>query len=123
MNVLLIGGGGRAHALAWKLRQSPALEKLYCAPGNAGIASLAEICALDVHDHGAVINFCDKVGIGLVVIGPEAPLVAGLADHLRGHRIWVFGPSAAAAQLEASKTFTKALCAEKNIPTADYRCF
>jgi len=120
MNVLLIGGGGREHALAWKLRQSPLLDRLYCAPGNAGIAEVAECVALDIANHDAVIRFCREKDIGLVVIGPEAPLVAGLADDLDGAGIKVFGPSAAAAQLEGSKGFTKDLCAKHRIPTARY---
>ena len=123
MNVLLIGGGGREHALAWKLRQSPLLDRLYCAPGNAGIEAVADCVALDVADHAAVIGFCKENDIGLVVIGPEAPLVAGLADDLEAAGIKVFGPSRAAAQLEGSKGFTKDLCAEYGIPTAAYRRF
>jgi phosphoribosylamine--glycine ligase len=123
MNLLLIGGGGREHALAWKLRQSPLLDRLYCAPGNAGIEAVAECVALDVADHAAVIGFCRENDIGLVVIGPEAPLVAGLADDLQAAGIKVFGPSRAAAALEGSKGFTKDLCAEYGIPTAAYRSF
>jgi phosphoribosylamine--glycine ligase len=123
MNVLLIGGGGREHALAWKLRQSPLLGRLYCAPGNAGIAQVAECVALDVAHHEAVIGFCKEKDIGLVVIGPEAPLVAGLADDLEAAGIKVFGPTRTAAQLEGSKGFTKDLCAEYGIPTAAYRRF
>jgi phosphoribosylamine--glycine ligase len=123
VNVLLIGGGGREHALAWKLAQSPELETLYCAPGNAGIASVADCVTLDVADHAAVSQFCKEMAIGLVVVGPEAPLVAGLADDLEAHGILVFGPSKAAAQLEGSKGFTKDLCAEFGIPTAAYGRF
>ena len=123
MNVLLIGGGGREHALAWKLKQSPRLDRLYCAPGNAGIAQVAECVALDVADHEAVIAFCKEKYIGLVLIGPEAPLVAGLADDLDAAGVKVFGPSRAAAELEGSKGFTKDLCAEYGIPTAAYRRF
>lgn len=123
MNVLLIGGGGREHALAWKLRQSPLLDILYCAPGNAGIAEVAECVALDIAHHDAVIRFCREKDIALVVIGPEAPLVAGLADDLEAAGIKVFGPSRAAARLEGSKGFTKDLCAEYGIPTASYRRF
>jgi phosphoribosylamine---glycine ligase len=123
MNVLLIGGGGREHALAWKLAQSPMLEALYCAPGNAGIAQVAECVALDAGDHAAVARFCKGKEIGLVVIGPEAPLVAGLADHLETAGIKVFGPSREAARLEGSKGFTKDLCAEYGIPTAAYARF
>ncbi len=123
MNVLLIGGGGREHALAWKLRQSPLLDRLYCAPGNAGIEQLAECVSLDVADHAGVIRFSKDNTIGLVVIGPEAPLVAGLTDDLEAAGIKVFGPSREAARLEGSKGFTKDLCAEFGIPTASYRRF
>jgi phosphoribosylamine--glycine ligase len=123
VNVLLIGGGGREHALAWKLKQSPLLDRLYCAPGNAGIAAVAACVALDVDDHAAVIRFCKDKAIGLVVIGPEAPLVAGLTDDLEAAGLKVFGPSRAAAKLEGSKGYTKDLCAEYAIPTAAYRRF
>ncbi len=123
MNVLLIGSGGREHALAWAISASPLLTKLYCAPGNAGIAEVAECVALDTADHAAVIGFCRDRDIGLVVIGPEVPLVAGLADDLAAARIKVFGPSKAAAQLEGSKGFTKDFCTEFGIPTAAYGRF
>jgi phosphoribosylamine--glycine ligase len=123
MNVLLLGSGGREHALAWKLAASPLLTKLYAAPGNPGVAQEAECVALDVADHGAVAAFCGEKKIDLVVVGPEAPLVAGLADDLRAAGIRVFGPSKAAAQLEGSKGFTKDLCARYAIPTAAYRRF
>ncbi|MBN9072732.1 MAG: phosphoribosylamine--glycine ligase [Rhizobiales bacterium] len=123
MNVLLIGSGGREHALAWKLAASPLLEKLYAAPGNPGIAGEAECVALDVDDHPAVAAFCREKAIGLVVVGPEAPLVAGLGDALRAAGIAVFGPSRAAAQLEGSKGFTKDLCARFGIPTGAYGRF
>lgn len=123
MNVLLIGSGGREHALSWKLAQSPLLTKLYAAPGNPGISEHAEIVELATGDHLAVIEFCRSKNIGFVVIGPEAPLVAGLADDLRAAGIAVFGPSAAAAQLEGSKGFTKDLCAKYNIPTGVYQRF
>ena len=116
----MIGAGGREHALAWRLAQSPSLDTLYAAPGNPGIARVATIAALDPTDHAAVALFAREHGIGLVVIGPEAPLVAGLADDLRAAGIPVFGPSAAAAQLEGSKGFTKDLCARAGIPTAGY---
>ncbi|THD35606.1 MAG: phosphoribosylamine--glycine ligase [Sphingomonas sp.] len=121
MNVLLIGSGGREHGLAWKLAQSPVLTKLYAAPGNPGIGEEAELVALDGSDHAAVIDFCRSHDIGLVVVGPEAPLVAGIADDLRAAGFAVFGPSKAAAQLEGSKAFTKALCDRAGIPTARYR--
>ncbi|MEO1043856.1 MAG: phosphoribosylamine--glycine ligase [Pseudomonadota bacterium] len=120
MDILLIGGGGREHALCWKLAQSPQVQKIHAAPGNPGMAELADCVALNVADHAAIGDFCRDNGIGLVVIGPEAPLVDGLADSLRSADIAVFGPSAAAAQLEGSKAFTKALCDEAHIPTAAY---
>jgi phosphoribosylamine--glycine ligase len=120
MNVLLVGSGGREHALAWKLAQSPVLTKLFAAPGNPGIAAYAECVPLKVDDHAAVLDFCRAHDVSFVVIGPEAPLVAGLADHLRAAGIGVFGPNKAAAQLEGSKGFTKDLCAREGIPTAGY---
>lgn len=120
MNILLLGGGGREHALAWKLAQSPRLDKLYAAPGNPGIADHATCVTLDLGDHAAVVTFCEGHRIGLVVIGPEAPLVDGLGDSLRAAGFSVFGPSRAAAQLEGSKGFTKDLCTRANIPTAGY---
>lgn len=123
MNVLLLGSGGREHALAWKLAQSPLLDRLYAAPGNPGIAEHAEIVDIAVNDHRAVIDFCLRHSIGFVVIGPEAPLVAGLGDNLRTMGIAVFGPNKLPAQLEGSKGFTKDLCAREKIPTAGYvRC-
>jgi len=120
MNVLLLGSGGREHALAWKLAQSPLLAKLFAAPGNPGIAEHAQIVALDAADHRAVVDFCRRHAIELVVIGPEAPLVDGLADNLRATGFAVFGPNKAAAQLEGSKGYTKDLCARYGIPTARY---
>ncbi|RVJ83644.1 phosphoribosylamine--glycine ligase [Sinorhizobium medicae] len=123
MKVLLIGSGGREHALAWKIAQSPRLTTLYAAPGNPGIAEEAAIVALDVGNHVAVVDFCRSHAIDLVVVGPEAPLVAGLADVLIGAGIPVFGPSAAAAQLEGSKGFTKDLCARYGISTGAYKRF
>ena len=120
MNILLLGSGGREHALAWKLAQSPLLAGMWAAPGNPGIADHAACVALDAKDHGAVVRFCAENAIDLVVIGPEAPLVDGLADSLRAAGFAAFGPSAAAAQLEGSKGFTKDLCARAGIPTAGY---
>ncbi|MES2444966.1 MAG: phosphoribosylamine--glycine ligase [Pseudomonadota bacterium] len=120
MNVLLVGSGGREHALAWKLAQSPLLEKLYAAPGNPGIAQHAEIADIAAGDQRSLIDFCLRHSISFVVVGPEAPLVDGLADNLRTMGIGVFGPSRAAAQLEGSKSFTKDLCAREKIPTAAY---
>ena len=123
MNVLLIGSGGREHALSWGLSSSPHLDKLYCAPGNAGISEIAECVALDASNHDAVIAFCRANTIGFVVIGPEGPLVGGLGDALGNAHIKYFGPTKAAAQLEGSKGFTKDLCAEYDIPTAAYGRF
>src|SRR5690348_8353067 len=123
MNILLLGSGGREHALAWKIAASPLADRLYCAPGNAGIAQEAECVALDVADHAAVIAFCRANKIDLVVVGPEAPLVAGLVDDLAAAGLKAFGPSRAAARLEGSKGFTKDLCRANNIPTAAYERF
>ena len=121
MNILLIGSGGREHALAWKLAQSPSLDTLYAAPGNPGIAAHATCVALDVADHAEVVSFCHDNAVQLVVIGPEGPLVDGLADSLRAARIAVFGPDKAAARLEGSKSFTKEICNAAGIPTAAYQ--
>ncbi len=123
MRVLLIGSGGREHALAWKLAQSPLLTALYAAPGNPGIGEEATLVDLDIADDSAVLAFCRRESIDFVVVGPEAPLVAGLADTLRTGGIAVFGPSAAAAQLEGSKGFTKDVCAKYSIPTGAYQRF
>jgi phosphoribosylamine--glycine ligase len=121
MNILLLGSGGREHALAWKLAQSRLCGKLFASPGNPGIAQHAELVAFNAEDHAAVLAFCEAERIGLVVIGPEAPLVDGLADSLRGAGVPVFGPSKAAAQLEGSKAFTKELCTRHGIPTAAFK--
>ncbi len=123
INTLLIGSGGREHALAWKIAQSPALGTFFAAPGNPGIAEHAECVPLDVTDHEAVVSFCRREAIDLVVVGPEAPLVAGLADDLRAAGIACFGASKEAAQLEGSKAFTKELCELKSIPTAAWARF
>ncbi len=124
MNILLLGSGGREHALAWKLAQSRAIAEeggaLWASPGNPGIADHARLIALDLYDHEGVVDFCAREAIGLVVIGPEAPLVDGLADSLRRAEVPVFGPSKAAARLEGSKSFTKHLCACAGIPTAGF---
>jgi phosphoribosylamine--glycine ligase len=120
MNVLLIGSGAREHALAWKLAQSPMLGKLFAAPGNPGIAEHSDLVPIDPADHRAVADFCIRHTIGLIVIGPEAPLVDGLADNLRTMGFRVFGPNKAPARLEGSKGYTKDLCARENIPTARY---
>jgi len=123
VNILQLGSGGREHALCWKLSQSPILSKLYCAPGNAGIGQIAECVDIAVTDHRMIIEFCKANSIEFVVVGPEGPLVEGLADKLEEVGIGVFGPSAYASQLEGSKGFTKDLCAEFNIPTATYKRF
>jgi phosphoribosylamine--glycine ligase len=120
MNVLLLGSGAREHALAWKLAQSPRLGKLFAAPGNPGIARHAQIVAIDPADHRGTVDFCLKNSIELIVIGPEAPLVDGLADNLRTMGFCVFGPNKIPARLEGSKSFTKDLCARHDIPTARY---
>ena len=120
---MLIGSGGREHALAWKLAQSPNCDTLCAAPGNPGIAEEAELVDLNVADHNTVITFCAARNIGLVVVGPEVPLVGGLGNSLREAGVPVFGPDKDAAQLEGSKGFTKDLCAAANIPTAGYRRF
>jgi phosphoribosylamine---glycine ligase len=123
MNVLLIGSGGREHALARAIARSPLARKLFVAPGNPGTAACAENVVLDVADHGAVVAFCRLMGVGLVVVGPEAPLVAGLADDLRAAGIKVFGHGRGAAQLEGSKAFTKEVCDTAGVPTAAYGRF
>ena len=123
MNILLLGSGGREHALAWKLAASPLTDRLYCAPGNAGIAAEAECVALDYGDHAAVAAFCRANAIDLVVVGPETPLVAGIVDDLEAAGVTAFGPSRAAARLEGSKVFTKELCRAHGIPTAAFASF
>jgi phosphoribosylamine--glycine ligase len=123
MHILLLGSGGREHALAWKIAASPLVTKLWCAPGNAGIAREAECVALDVANHAAVIDFCKTNAIELVVVGPETPLVAGIVDDLATAGIKAFGPGKQAAQLEGSKGFTKDLCREFGIPTGAYQRF
>ena len=123
MNILLLGSGGREHALAWKMAASPLTDRLFCAPGNAGIAQEAECVALDLADHAAIIAFCRANSIDFVVVGPEGPLCAGIVDDLEAAGIKAFGPSRAAAQLEGSKGFTKDLCRSAGIPTAAYQRF
>ena len=123
MNILLLGSGGREHALAWKMAASPLADRLICAPGNAGIAREAECVSLDTTDHTALIAFCRNNGVDLVVVGPEGPLCAGVVDDLESAGIKAFGPSRAAARLEGSKGFTKDLCRSAGIPTAAYERF
>ncbi|MCA0855538.1 phosphoribosylamine--glycine ligase [Phaeobacter italicus] len=123
MNILILGSGGREHALAWAVMQNPKCDKLIVAPGNAGIAQIADCAAFDIEDGGAVANFAEENAIDFVIIGPEAPLAAGVADRLREAGLLVFGPSEAAAKLEASKSFTKEICDAANAPTAAYGHF
>jgi phosphoribosylamine---glycine ligase len=123
MRVLIVGSGAREHSLAWAIAASPLADQVYCAPGNAGIAADAECVPVAIGDTAGLIAFCRKAAIDFVVVGPEAPLVAGLVDALEGAGIAAFGPSQAAAALEGSKGFLKDLCARENIPTAAYRRF
>ncbi len=123
MNVLVLGGGGREHAMCWAIARSEGVGTLSCAPGNAGIAGIAECVALDILDPAAVIAHCRSHDIGLLVIGPEAPLEAGVSDAARAAGITVFGPGQAAAMLETSKAFTKEICDASGAPTARYAAF
>ena len=123
MNILILGSGGREHSLAWAIKQNPKCDRLIVAPGNAGIAMVAECADIDILDGAAVAAFAAENAVDFVVVGPEAPLAAGVADRLRAAGLLVFGPSQAAAQLEASKSFTKAICKAANAPTADYAHF
>jgi phosphoribosylamine--glycine ligase len=123
MNVLVIGSGGREHALVWSLSASPLLSRLFCAPGNAGIAEQAACLAIEPMDFDAIVDACRVHAIDLVVVGPEGPLCAGLVDRLEKEKIAAFGPKAAAARLEGSKAFTKDLCRRHGIPTAAYQIF
>ncbi|MDB5541140.1 MAG: Phosphoribosylamine--glycine ligase [Devosia sp.] len=123
MRILVIGSGGREHALAWAIAKSPRCEKLYVMPGNGGTGAIAENVAIDITDHAAVVGFALANAVDFVVIGPDAPAVAGLGDDVRAAGILCFGPSKAAAQLEGSKAFTKELCDEAGVPTAAYGRF
>ena len=123
MNILILGGGGREHALAWAIKQNPKTDRLIVAPGNAGIAQLAEVADVDVLDGAAVVAFCAENAVDFVIVGPEAPLAAGVADATRAAGILTFGPSARAARLEASKAFTKEICDACAAPTAAYARF
>ncbi len=123
MNILILGGGGREHALAWAVMQNPKCDRLIVAPGNAGIAEIAECAALDILDGGAVASFAEENAIDFVIVGPEAPLAAGVSDRLRDAGLLVFGPSAEAARLEASKGFTKEICDAAGVPTAAWARF
>ncbi len=123
MNILILGSGGREHSLAWAVMQNPKCDRLIVAPGNAGIAQIAECASLDIENGGAVVNFAEANAIDFVIVGPEAPLAAGVADRLREAGVLVFGPSAEAARLEASKSFTKEVCDASGAPTAAYARF
>ena len=123
MKVLIVGGGGREHAIAWKVAQSPKVEKIYCAPGNAGIAGLAECVDIGVMDFDAQVTFAREHGIDLVIVGPDDPLAAGAADAFEAAGLRVFGPRKNAAILEGSKAFSKDLMKKYNIPTASYETF
>jgi phosphoribosylamine--glycine ligase len=123
MNILILGSGGREHALAWAVMQNPKCDKLIVAPGNAGIAMIADCAALDIEDGGSVVTFAEENSIDFVIVGPEAPLAVGVADRLRDAGLLVFGPSAEAARLEASKSFTKEICDAAHAPTAAYGHF
>ncbi len=123
MNILILGSGGREHALAWAVAQNPKCDQLIVAPGNAGMAAVAQCAAIDPCDADAVLDLVQAESIGFVIVGPEAPLAAGVADRLRDAGVLTFGPSAAAAELEASKSFTKAICDAAGAPTAAYGHF
>ena len=123
MNILILGSGGREHALAWAVKQNPKTDRLIVAPGNAGIALLAECADIDIMDGAAVVTFCAENAVDFVIVGPEAPLAAGVADACRAAGVLTFGPSAAAARLEASKAFTKEICDASGAPTAAYARF
>jgi phosphoribosylamine--glycine ligase len=125
MNILIIGGGGREHALAWKAAQSPDVEKVYVAPGNAGTAAEARVenVAVDAEDIDGLLAFAQAAAIDLTIVGPEGPLVLGVVDRFQAAGLRIFGPSRAAAELEGSKAFTKDFLARHNIPTAAYGNF
>ena len=123
MNILILGSGGREHSLAWAIQQNPKCDRLIVAPGNAGIAQICDCADIDIMDGDTVASFAEENAIDFVIIGPEAPLAAGVADRLRDAGLLVFGPSKAAAALEASKSFTKAICDAANAPTAGYGHF
>ena len=123
MRILVLGGGGREHALVWAVAQNPKCDALFCAPGNAGIAEIAECHDLDINSPDMVLSFVQEKEVDFVIVGPEAPLVAGVAEHLRRHGILTFGPDKRGAELEASKNYTKEICAAAGVPTANYAHF
>src|SRR5262245_43753948 len=121
MKILVVGKGGREHALVWKLAQSPRAERVYCAPGNAGTAADGVNVPIEANDFGALIRFAKKEPVGLTVVGPEDPLAGGIVDHFQKHGLRIFGPSQAAAQLEASKALAKQVMRDADVPTAEFR--
>ncbi|MEE9288133.1 MAG: phosphoribosylamine--glycine ligase, partial [Bacteroidota bacterium] len=123
MNILVVGAGGREHALVWKLKQSPRVRKIYCAPGNAGIGSIAELVAIKTSDARGLLGFAQRASIDLTVVGPEQPLTEGIVDLFMKHKMRIFGPTKTAATLEGSKTFAKQFMKKHNIPTAEWRSF
>src|SRR5690348_8074315 len=123
MNVLVVGGGGREHALAWKVAQSPRVSKVFVAPGNAGTAADPDLCNVPIDDIATLVAFAKREGVALTIVGPEAPLAAGIVDAFRDAGLRIFGPTRAAAQLESSKDFAKAFMARHRIPTAASRTF
>ena len=123
MKILVVGQGGREHALVWKLTQSPSVDKVYCAPGNAGTAADAENVSIASDDVGRLMSFAKHNDIDLTVVGPEAPLVAGIVDEFEAHGLRIFGPSRAAARLEGSKAFSKEIMKKAGVPTAGYQSF
>src|SRR5215831_152366 len=123
MNILVIGGGGREHALAWRLAQSPRVARVFVAPGNAGTARDLALANVPITEHQALIEFARREGVAFTVVGPEAPLAAGIVDDFRAAGLRIFGPTRAAAQLEASKDFAKSFMTRHGIPTAQYRTF
>ncbi|MDO9262960.1 MAG: phosphoribosylamine--glycine ligase, partial [Desulfosalsimonadaceae bacterium] len=118
MKILLIGSGGREHALAWKIAQSPKVKQIYCAPGNAGIAAIAKCVPIDAADVNGLAEFAEKEAVDLTVVGPETPLSNGIVDLFEKKGLRIFGPSKKAAEIEGSKTFAKKLMLKYNIPTA-----
>ena len=123
MNILVIGGGGREHALVWKIRQNPNVNTIYCAPGNAGISQIASCVDIDVNDIKNLLHFAKKYDVALTVVGPEAPLVDGIVDQFEEAGLSIFGPTKAAAALEGSKAYAKSFTEKYNIPTAHFATF
>ena len=123
MKILIIGGGGREHALVWAISQNPKCQTIFCAPGNAGIGKIANIVNLDILTPSEIVTFCKHKNIDFVIIGPEAPLLAGVSDALKQEKILTLGPSSASSMLEASKSFTKKICKMGKIPTAKAETF